>query len=89
MTSEDLKICSCCKKPKLPTEFHKHVRKPDGLSSRCRDCAIASSRKAQNRGVEIPREVGSAVYEVYDPSKDRAVYRNDGLKHILSRGVRC
>lgn len=32
------KVCSCCGKKKLATEFHKHSRRKDGLSTQCKVC---------------------------------------------------
>lgn len=32
------KVCSCCGKKKLATEFNKHIRRKDGLSTQCKDC---------------------------------------------------
>lgn len=40
---------------------------------------VAQPRKVQN----------STMREYYKPEKDRAYYRNDGNKHIPSRGDRC
>jgi hypothetical protein len=33
--------------------------------------------------------IPSAIREKYEPAKERSYFRNDGHKHLTSRGFRC
>jgi len=39
------KICTKCKIPKMPREFHKYERSPDGLCYECKNCKNKRNEK--------------------------------------------
>jgi hypothetical protein len=62
MTTES-KMCGACRVSKVPSEFHKNAKLRDGLTNRCKTCAIAAARasyerkvRERNPGIDLVRE---------------------------------
>ena len=66
-----MKTCTKCGETKPTTEFGKHVRRPDGLNDRCKECSNAaqSAYRAAN-----PDKVKScnAAWRAANPEQDKA-----------------
>ena len=43
------KICTCCGQRKLVTEFSKHIRRKDGLSTQCKECCSTKQRQYKEK----------------------------------------
>ena len=53
------KECTCCREVKLVSEFHKHIRKIDGLHSECKEC----SKKYYQENKESKKEYRKEHYQ--------------------------
>ena len=90
------KTCNVCNERKDLSFFSKHKTAPDGYQYKCKPCFAAWKR---NPCAKLPKEVTrprdpnvvranlvGAPKGTYVPEKG-AFARNDGLKHIPSRGL--
>lgn len=90
-----MKTCIICKKSKAVDQFPPHSRSKDGHAKKCLACSsyMTPSKREKFVPVRNPRITpGNLVDKLkgdYEPNKERAYYRNDGNKHIPSKGIRC
>jgi len=78
--------CNRCNKPKLPYEMR-------AGKLHCKECRNIEQNAERQQRMERMRAAGEALprthvnTDPYQPALEPTYYRNDGLKHILSRGM--
>lgn len=102
MTPQDTRYCTCCKKHLPNYEFGRSAATKDGIQNRCYSCNREAFYKNKDKvrsqvlaELELKRKMqehipilNSTSREPYNP-KTNTFYRNEGHKHILSRGTPC
>ena len=91
----NVKQCSCCARYLHTSQYAKHTSTKDKLQKMCKECQVYY-RKHQRKPDAVavqqiadPNKAGPRTFRhhgVYTPD-EKTVYRNDGNKHILSRGL--
>ena len=76
-----MKTCTGCNKTKALTEFHKHCRRPDGLSSRCKVCRKAANKKYYYQNTEKDRARYNKYIQRPGVKKKRRAYDRKRSKH--------
>ncbi len=88
-----MKSCGTCKAELEETLFHKNRRTNDGLSSRCKQCAIAISKQWRDQNPEKVKMIARQTY-LKNPDKYKAAARAWALanpearKEILQKSER-
>jgi len=90
-----MKTCIICKQSKAVDQFAPHSRSKDGHAKKCLACSshMTPSKNEKYVPARDPTLVQGNLLDkfrgTYSPGEDRAYYRNDGNKHIPSKGIRC
>lgn len=76
------KLCTYCDTRKALSFF------PDPQATKCLECLKKIARRDDPRMATGP-QIDVLRRAVYEPGKNPTYVRNDGLKHIKSKGVLC
>ena len=88
------RCCTCCKKTLPLVAFGKDKSRKDGINARCKPCNRLHVKgpkgyvKAERDPELVPPRQVNTMEGRYVPAQD-TYYRNDGNKHIKSRGYQC
>lgn len=98
--SREAKTCIHCRTPiEMHNRLFYGTERPDQYRTVCRPCKNLA--QIRQRAARAQRDADAAVAQrvdntvpprqhigvgIYSPADDRTFYRNDGLKHIPSRG---
>lgn len=76
--------------------FSRHKKSPDGMQYICKPCLAEWRKNPFSRDIAtpppanaVPGKLIGIPKETYQPAKDNTYYRNDGNKHIKSKGILC
>lgn len=88
------RCCTCCKKTLPLVAFGKDKSRKDGINARCKHCIRLHvkgpkgyAEKELDPTLTPPRQINT-MQGSYVPAQD-TYYRNNGHKHIKSRGYQC
>lgn len=71
--------CSTCGEVKLPADFHKNSKKPDGINSMCKVCMALKGKDYRTKNPTLIREKNRR-YRASDPAKVAAYARRKNLE---------
>jgi len=77
-----MKKCYKCNTEKETTDFHKNIRKKDGLQAECKECIKKYSETFARRGVRAYRGMKSRVHPDWHQSQD---YHGKGIECKITR----
>lgn len=83
-----MKTCTKCGGVKPPTEFHKHAGGREGLSSRCKSCAIIAAT-AWNAANPAKHRAADAKWLAANPGKRQATTAAWAAANPEARRIRC
>lgn len=89
-----MKKCNVCGETKPFDEMCKEKTYPDGYRPLCKACRVIKQQAYRAERPKTSAEILNSTpgrqpspFKPYIVNEDRYFYRNDGLKHIKSRGV--
>jgi len=82
-----MRTCPACKEEKPFCEFFHNKSTSDKTQYKCLGCTYGHNKPHSTR--LTPAQTVNKFSGKYEPGEEQVYYRNDGNKHILSKGVRC